>query len=286
MFDYEDLVKRNAGFVSSSSQRRLKDVRVLVAGCGVGSTIAEAAARIGVGRFCLVDGDDIETHNLNRQAFTCQDVGCKKVDALADRILAINPSARVMRVPDWLTEKNVASLVAQADFVLDTIDFLDISSITALHDECQRRRKPVITAMSAAWGALAIYIPHRSGSVAPFRRLFGLPDRGPVNNKSYARYFGPFIEGIKALLDPKLVEVLRKTLPMMEDAKPCPAPHVSPGAYTVAALAVTMMVRVLNEEYVPTAPQMVLVDLAKACIQGGIELPVPSAERTCEVVVR
>lgn len=70
MPSYEELTLRNAGYVPPELQEKIRATRLLVAGCGLGSTIAEAAARVGFERFTLADGDSIAPHNLNRQAFT------------------------------------------------------------------------------------------------------------------------------------------------------------------------------------------------------------------------
>jgi hypothetical protein len=66
----------------------------------VGSTLAENAARCGVKRFVLWDFDDVEPHNIVNQMFRQQDVGRKKVDALKDIILEINPEAEVKIKPN------------------------------------------------------------------------------------------------------------------------------------------------------------------------------------------
>lgn len=68
--------------------------RIHIIGCGsVGSTLAELLARFGLTRFTLYDFDQVESHNIVNQMFTEKDVGKDKVDAVAERILAINPHA-------------------------------------------------------------------------------------------------------------------------------------------------------------------------------------------------
>jgi tRNA A37 threonylcarbamoyladenosine dehydratase len=100
-FRYETFTSRNAGYVSENLQRQIRKTRLLVAGCGIGSTIAETCLRLGFQHLTLVDKDQVEAHNLNRQNFTAGDVGTQKVDALAKRLLAINPSASIRAVNDW-----------------------------------------------------------------------------------------------------------------------------------------------------------------------------------------
>ena len=90
---------------------------------GLGGQLILAAARLGVRRFTLVDGDTVEAHNLNRQAFYFEDIGQPKAEALKRHILRINPEAEVEAVVANLDQHNAAQLVGQADIIFDTIDF-------------------------------------------------------------------------------------------------------------------------------------------------------------------
>lgn len=68
-----------------------RNTHITVFGCGtVGSNAAVEAARLGIGRFTLYDFDDVEAHNIPSQRFTKHDMGRKKVDALADQVLAVS----------------------------------------------------------------------------------------------------------------------------------------------------------------------------------------------------
>ena len=75
---------------------RLQQARFCIIGVGgVGSWAAEAAARSGIGRITLIDHDDIEAGNTNRQLHTLQStIGRSKVEALAERIQLINPEGK------------------------------------------------------------------------------------------------------------------------------------------------------------------------------------------------
>ena len=72
------------------------DSMIHIVGCGsVGSTIAENLARCGVKRFTLWDFDNVEPHNVANQMFTQNDIGRKKVEALQDIIMNINPDVEI-----------------------------------------------------------------------------------------------------------------------------------------------------------------------------------------------
>lgn len=71
------------------------DGRIHIIGCGsVGSTLAELLARFGLTKISLYDFDDVEAHNLANQMFTTAEIGKPKVDAVAERICAINPEIK------------------------------------------------------------------------------------------------------------------------------------------------------------------------------------------------
>jgi tRNA threonylcarbamoyladenosine dehydratase len=91
---------------------------------GVGSWSAEAAARSGIGHITLIDHDDIDTSNTNRQIHTLQStLGQSKVEALAERIRLINPECECTAIDDLVTRANLESFnFKQYDYVVDAID--------------------------------------------------------------------------------------------------------------------------------------------------------------------
>ncbi|NMG64539.1 tRNA cyclic N6-threonylcarbamoyladenosine(37) synthase TcdA [Azoarcus indigens] len=103
---------------------RLAQSHVCVVGIGgVGSWVAEALARSGVGRLTLVDLDNVAESNINRQIHALDGtLGQPKVQAMAERIAEINPAARVVQVEDFLTPENAAGLLQGMDHVVDAID--------------------------------------------------------------------------------------------------------------------------------------------------------------------
>ncbi|MBV7481596.1 ThiF family adenylyltransferase [Bordetella sp. BOR01] len=88
---------------------RLREAHVAVAGLGgVGSWAAEALARCGVGALTLIDLDHIAESNINRQVHALTPtLGQSKVDAMAERILAINPDCVLTRVDDFVEPGNI-----------------------------------------------------------------------------------------------------------------------------------------------------------------------------------
>ena len=274
---YEDLTSRNHTYIPAETQDRIRATRVLIAGAGMGSTIGEAAVRMGFEAITLIDGDVVEGHNLNRQAFTASDIGHPKVDALAARLRAINPNAQIREINDWLGPANAGDLVRDSDLVFDAIDFLSMGAIVALHDECRVQQKPIVSVASAGFGAMAIYFsPDNPHSI---REFFGLPLIGPVADSSYVKHFAQIVRRISHQLDPLTVTAMEKTFATMEDATPCPAPHLVIGSSSMAALAMTIAVRIFQGEPVTEAPELILFGWGEICTRPGLNLtkaPLPS----------
>ena len=259
-FAYDDLVARNSGYISAETQARIRRTRLLIAGCGIGSGPAVCAARMGFENFVLVDGDVVDVHNLNRQFYDFADVGRPKVQALAEKILRINPDANVETIAAYLGEDNTDAIVARSDLVFDTVDFLDLPAILGLHGSARRHRLPIFTALSVGFGALVWYFPpDASLSLADIIA----PDLASASQASaappvYADVFASFVQRIAPHLDRQVVEQVGRVLALMKEGKPCPAPQVAAGSFAVGAMATSMIHDVLTGNPVPAAPKLVV----------------------------
>lgn len=126
--------------------QRLAAAHVAVVGIGgVGSWAAEALVRSGVGEISLFDLDDVCITNSNRQVQALGgNVGRMKVEALGERLRAINPACRVHEYADFVTRENMAECITeQLDFVLDCID--SVAAKAALIAWCKRRKIGIVT---------------------------------------------------------------------------------------------------------------------------------------------
>jgi hypothetical protein len=259
-FSYETLVTRNSGYVAPETQDKIKKTKLLIAGCGIGSSLAICAARIGFANFVLVDGDVVDAHNLNRQFYEFADVGKPKVEALKDKIVRINPEATVEAIHANLDADNTHAIVGKADIVFDTVDFLDLPAILRLHTSAKQRGAHIFTALSAGFGAVVWYFPAESpltlvDLLAPdLERLSAASGGTP----SYVDVFGSFIQRIAPYLDRQVIEQVSYVLTMMKDGKPCPASQVAVGSFAIAAMATSMIHDLLAGNPVPAAPKLVI----------------------------
>ncbi|MCE5228711.1 sulfur carrier protein ThiS adenylyltransferase ThiF [bacterium] len=102
---------------------KVKRARVGIAGCGgLGSAVAIALARLGVGVLRLVDYDIVEPSNLNRQQFFIDQIGRMKTDALAENLARINPYVKTESIQMRLNRANIAPTFADCDAVAECFD--------------------------------------------------------------------------------------------------------------------------------------------------------------------
>ena len=110
--------------VGEQGQARLKASSVLVIGAGgLGSPVLLYLAAAGVGRIGVVDFDDVDVSNLQRQVlYETQDVGRSKLDVARDRIQSINPYVELDLYPLRLTTSNAIEIIDKYDVVADGTD--------------------------------------------------------------------------------------------------------------------------------------------------------------------
>ncbi|RJP52124.1 MAG: hypothetical protein C4583_07290 [Anaerolineaceae bacterium] len=153
-----DLFKRSSGILSSS----IFSKHVLVVGLGsVGSYISELFARSGVGQFTLIDPEKVEAVNLSRTVYTIEDIAQYKTDAMAKRLVNINPATRLTCYAKDLvdfTYEELDALILDVDLVVAATDSLNAQRI--LNRIAYFRKKPslFIGIWAGAGGGEVIYV--------------------------------------------------------------------------------------------------------------------------------
>ncbi|ABS25871.1 ThiF family adenylyltransferase [Anaeromyxobacter sp. Fw109-5] len=157
------LLARGAGTAGDS----LRERRVLVAGCGsVGSYVAEQLARSGVGALSLVDPETVEAVNLSRTSYEVGDVGRLKVEALARRLLAVQPALQIEVLAcavDALGPEALDAQVRAADLVVAATD--DPAAQRALDRFAYGRGRPAVLVglyAGAQGGEVVMTVPGRT----------------------------------------------------------------------------------------------------------------------------
>ena len=108
---------------SEKIQKKLDKARVAIAGLGgLGSNVAFALARIGVGHLHLIDFDQMDITNLNRQQYFIKHVGMYKTEALAQELKEINPYLHVVTDCVRVSEENLERLFAEEQIICEAFD--------------------------------------------------------------------------------------------------------------------------------------------------------------------
>ena len=103
--------------------KRFSSATVAVCGLGgLGSNIAIALARVGIGKLLLIDFDRVDITNLHRQQYKANQIGLYKADALAENLVEIAPYTEITAVTAKITEENFADLLKEADVVCEAFD--------------------------------------------------------------------------------------------------------------------------------------------------------------------
>lgn len=145
-----DKFSRSALLLGDDGMERLRNACVAVFGVGgVGSYVVEALARSGVGHLILIDPDTVSVTNINRQLpATTRTVGRLKTEIMKERILDINPEAKVDIINEfYLPDVADKFFIADYDYMVDAID-----TVTAKIDlvlQAKERNIPIISSMGA-----------------------------------------------------------------------------------------------------------------------------------------
>ena len=128
--------------VGMDGQLKLKAAKVLCVGAGgLGSPLALYLAAAGVGTLGVVDFDVVDFTNLQRQIIhTTADVGRKKLDSAADKLLAINPNVNIVKFDTRLSSANALELFRDFDMVVDGTD--NFPTRYLVNDACVLTGKP------------------------------------------------------------------------------------------------------------------------------------------------
>lgn len=144
----KNFTTRTGLIIGEDGVEKLKNSNVIVFGVGgVGSFAAEAIARAGVGNLTIVDFDDVEITNINRQLPALHStVGKLKVDVMKDRILDINPDINIKAICEkYNKETSDKILVEDYDYVVDAIDM--VTSKIHLIETCNKKGLQIISSM-------------------------------------------------------------------------------------------------------------------------------------------
>jgi molybdopterin/thiamine biosynthesis adenylyltransferase len=167
--DYLDRYSRNilVDQVGKEGQLKLLNSKVLVAGAGgLGSTVIVNLASIGIGNIGIIDNDNLELSNLNRQYIhKLENIGKSKVDSAKNWIQKYNPDINVNTYAIRLDENNSEEIISSYDIVLDCFD--SYKSKFLLNKACIKQNKTFIHGgVTEFFGQVMTIIPGKSACLS------------------------------------------------------------------------------------------------------------------------
>lgn len=247
-------VARNWAFLSDQDQLRLAQASVLVAGVGLGSAVAQLLVRSGVGHIIVADGDSVEISNLNRQFYTCADLGTNKAIASSSALTAINPAVVVTTVSEYLQVDSIVPYVDRADIVVNTIDWDHPAQLACL-EAARERGKHALFPMNVGFGS-AVFVFAPTGPTleeVAGARLTNAELKRHFAQRAYAANVGGEWQPLMQLYEQSL------------DGGYWPSdPQLGVAVAATAALTVTACIRILLGQRVRSYPEPIVLDLLRA----------------------
>ncbi|MCX6013856.1 MAG: HesA/MoeB/ThiF family protein [Chloroflexi bacterium] len=150
-----------------SGQEKLKKSHVVIAGAGgLGCPASTYLAYAGIGQITIIDNENIELSNLNRQILHwTENIGQKKVVSASDKLSRINPSIKIIPRQTKITEANSRDLIMGADVVIDALD--NIETRLLLNHACMTEGIPLIHGgVYGLYGQVTTIIPGQTPCLA------------------------------------------------------------------------------------------------------------------------
>lgn len=144
----KNFTTRTGLIIGDEGIEKLRNSNVIIFGVGgVGSFAAEAIARAGVGNMTIVDFDNVDITNINRQLPALHStVGKYKVEVMKERILDINPDINIKAIRDVYNKDTSDKILTESyDYVVDAIDM--VTSKIHLIETCKSKGLEIISSM-------------------------------------------------------------------------------------------------------------------------------------------
>lgn len=239
---------RNRIYVTKEEQKIIKNYPIILGGSGIGSIIAECALRLGFENITIIDGDQVELSNLNRQNYTEDDISTDKVNAVKKRLLSINKEASINVHNCFLTTDNVESYINGHKIAINALDFT--SDVPLLFDEiCQKKNIPVLHPYNLGWGGLVTVIEPKGLSLNSIEK----PNE-KFNEVKMVEYASSYLKFWRTPHD-WIDEAMEK---YMKEKEILPPPQLSIATWTVAAMCTHLLFNIATNKKIKTFPEFYL----------------------------
>ncbi len=159
--------------IDAEGQQRLADARVLIIGLGgLGSSSSVYLAAAGIGHLVLVDFDEVDISNLQRQiVHATKDIGRLKVDSAAEHLLELNPEIQVTKIDHKIEDEELEEQIKSSSVVLDCSD--NFQTRFAINDACVKHKIPLVSGAAIRFEAQVSVFDSRHEDSPCYRCLYG-----------------------------------------------------------------------------------------------------------------
>lgn len=197
---YWEIISRQMSIVTQSEQKRFKESKITVIGCGgIGGETIEMLARMGIGKINLVDKDHFDISNLNRQTLSnLKEIGLSKSKVAKEKIRLINPYTKVKYFNEELNEKNISQIIENSDIVIDALD--NILTRIKVSRYCTKNKIPFIHgAIHGTEGQLTVFTPENN---IDYETMFSLPSKNQPLNENIINKINNLTNGVPPVIGP------------------------------------------------------------------------------------
>ena len=176
--EYQNLVNRNIGLINKEQQERLRTSKISVFGMGgIGSPAFEVLVRCGIGKFSIVDRDEFEPTNMNRQIFAFpRTMGRKKIDVAEEWAKEINPDVKIDK-HDRVDEDNIADILNNSDIAVLAID--ELKPCLIISRKAREINIPLVEGWAIPYGNVRTF----TSQTPSLEDAYGLPTKDmPISN--------------------------------------------------------------------------------------------------------
>jgi molybdopterin/thiamine biosynthesis adenylyltransferase len=238
---------RQLFFIDQSEQEKIKKLKILIAGVGLGSIVAECLIRLGCENLTIIDGDDVEITNLNRQNYRYAQQGLNKASCLKRNLNEIYEGLNVNSYDFYLDATNIEKIIEEHDVVINTIDF-DSGCFNICNQICKKFNVIEIFPMNLGFGSSVIVSHQKSESYSKYFKTDDLKDKileFVISQRKDINNFLNYLSKYKEIKD-------------LEEYKD---PQLGIASFLNAAIITTIIVKIVKKQELRYFPELYHVDL-------------------------
>ncbi|WP_458403395.1 HesA/MoeB/ThiF family protein [Methanobrevibacter sp.] len=182
---YWKILTRQLPLLDRAEQEKFRNAKITVIGCGgIGGEAIEMLARMGVGKLVLVDEDEFDITNLNRQTLaTFDDIGHDKSSTAESKVKAINPNVKTVSFSGHVNQENIGEILKGSSLVIDALD--NVLTRVIVSRKARELRIPFVHgAIHGSLGQVTVFLPNTKS----YEEMFNLPSLNEeLNDETIAK---------------------------------------------------------------------------------------------------